>query len=60
MASVLGWDRDTVDAELAHYRGRLEAEAAAQALLSDADSDSARAHARDPRLEELDRRVANS
>ena len=53
MATVLGWDRDTVDHEIAHYRARLEAEAAAQVLLTDAASDSARAGVLDPRLEHL-------
>jgi glycerol-3-phosphate dehydrogenase len=56
MAPVLGWDQATVDREIAHYRARLEAEAAAQALLTDAASDSARAEVRDPRLERLDER----
>jgi glycerol-3-phosphate dehydrogenase len=56
MAPVLGWDQAAVDRETAHYLARLEAEAAAQALLTDADSDSARAEVRDPRIEQLDRR----
>jgi len=53
MAPVLGWDQGTVAREIAHYRARLEAEAAAQALLTDAASDSARAEVRDPRLEQF-------
>jgi glycerol-3-phosphate dehydrogenase len=53
MAPVLGWDQATVAREIAHYRARLEAEAAAQALLTDAASDSARAEVRDPRLEQF-------
>ena len=56
MAPVLGWDQAAVDREIAHYRARLDAEAAAQALLTDAASDSARAEVRDPRLEQLDER----
>ena len=51
MAPVLGWDQAAVDREIAHYRARLEAEAAAQALLTDAASDEARAEVRDLRLE---------
>ncbi|MGO9965488.1 MAG: glycerol-3-phosphate dehydrogenase/oxidase [Acidimicrobiales bacterium] len=51
MAPVLGWDQAVLDREIAHYRARLEAEAAAQALATDAASDSARAQVRDPRLE---------
>jgi glycerol-3-phosphate dehydrogenase len=51
MAPVLGWDEAAVEREIAHYRARLDAEVAAQALLDDADSDSARAEVRDLRLE---------
>ena len=51
MAPVLGWDQAAVDREIAHYRARLEAEATAQALLTDAASDEARAEVRDLRLE---------
>jgi glycerol-3-phosphate dehydrogenase len=51
MAPVLGWDQAAVDREVAHYQARLDAEAAAQALLTDAASDTARAGVRDPRLE---------
>jgi len=50
MARVLAWDEATVDQEIAHYRARLEAELAAQAMLDDAGSNSARAEVRDPRL----------
>jgi glycerol-3-phosphate dehydrogenase len=53
MAPVLGWDQAAVGRETAHYRARLEAEAAAQALLTDAASDSVRAEVRDPRLEQF-------
>ena len=56
MAPVLGWDQAAVDRETAHYLARLEAEAAAHALFTDAASDSARAEVRDPRIEQLDRR----
>ena len=56
MASVLGWDQAMVEREIAHYRARLQAEAAAQALLTDAASDSARAEVRDPRLEHFGER----
>ncbi len=59
MAPVLGWDPAVVAREVAHYKARLDAEAAAQALLSDAASDSARGEVRDPRLEQFgDRREA--
>jgi glycerol-3-phosphate dehydrogenase len=51
MAPVLGWDQAVIDREIVHYRARLEAEAAAQALLTDAASDSVRGEVRDPRLE---------
>ncbi len=51
MAPVLGWDEAAVDREIAHYVARLEAESAAQALLSDVASDAARAGVRDLRLE---------
>ena len=56
MAPVLGWDEAAVDREVAHYRARLEAESAAQALLTDAASDSARAAVRDPRLDHFQAR----
>jgi glycerol-3-phosphate dehydrogenase len=56
MAPVLGWDQAVVDREVAHYRSRLEAESAAQALLTDATSDSARAAVRDPRLDHFQAR----
>ena len=59
MGGVLGWDQGVIDRETAHYRARLEAEAAAQALLTDAASDSARAAVRDPRLEHLGERREN-
>ena len=59
MAPVLGWDQVTLDREIAHYRARLQAEAAAQALLTDAASDSARAGVLDPRLEHFGERGEN-
>jgi glycerol-3-phosphate dehydrogenase len=51
MAPALGWDRAYVDREIAHYRARLDAESAAQSMLDDAASDSARSPVRDLRLE---------
>jgi len=51
MAPVLGWDEAAIEREITHYRARLAAELAAQAMLDDAASDSARAGVRDPRLE---------
>ncbi len=51
MAPVLDWDEAAVEREIAHYLARLEAESAAQALLSDAASDAARSEVRDLRLE---------
>ncbi|MGA2530699.1 MAG: glycerol-3-phosphate dehydrogenase/oxidase [Acidimicrobiales bacterium] len=53
MAPVLGWDEAAVGREIAHYMARLKAEAEAQALLTDAASDTVRAEVRDPRLEQL-------
>ena len=49
MAPVLGWDEAAVSREIAHYMARLNAEAEAQALLTDAASDTVRAEVRDPR-----------
>ena len=51
MAPALGWDEPAIAREVAHYRARLAAERAAQALLDDAASNSARAGVRDPRLD---------
>jgi glycerol-3-phosphate dehydrogenase len=51
MAGPLGWDEATVQLEVAHYRSRLDAETAAQAMLDDAAADAARAPVRDVRLE---------
>jgi glycerol-3-phosphate dehydrogenase len=51
MAPALGWDQAMVDREIAHYRARLDAESAAQAMLDDAGADAARAPVRDVRLE---------
>jgi glycerol-3-phosphate dehydrogenase len=53
MAPVLDWDQATIERETAHYEARLEAEAVAQSLLTDAASDTARSGVRDPRLEHL-------
>jgi len=50
MAPVLGWDQAAVDREITHYRARLVAESAAQSMLDDAASDSARSPVRDLRL----------
>ena len=50
MAPVLGWDQAAIDREIAHYRARLVAERAAQSMLDDAASDSARSPVRDLRL----------
>ncbi len=51
MAPVLSWDEATVDREITHYRARLAAERAAQAMLDDAASNTARMKVRDPRLD---------
>ena len=50
MAPVLGWDQAAIDREITHYRARLVAERAAQSMLDDAASDSARSSVRDLRL----------
>lgn len=50
MAQALAWNQTDVDREIAHYRSRLDAESAAQAMLDDAASDSARSPVRDLRL----------
>jgi glycerol-3-phosphate dehydrogenase len=50
MAQALAWDQSDVDLEIEHYRSRLDAESAAQAMLDDAASDSARSPVRDLRL----------
>lgn len=50
MAPVLGWKRVAIDREITHYRARLTAERAAQSMLDDAASDSARSPVRDLRL----------
>ena len=50
MAPVLGWDQAAIDREITHYRERLVAERAAQSMLDDAASDSARSPVRDLRL----------
>jgi glycerol-3-phosphate dehydrogenase len=51
MAPDLGWDDADVAREIAHYLARLDAESAAQSMLDDAASDSARSPVRDLRLE---------
>jgi glycerol-3-phosphate dehydrogenase len=51
MTIPLGWDEATVLHEVEHYRSRLDAETAAQAMLDDAAADAARAPVRDVRLE---------
>jgi glycerol-3-phosphate dehydrogenase len=50
MATALAWDPGTVEHEIAHYRARLDAESAAQAMLDDASSDAARSPVKDVRL----------
>jgi len=50
MAPVLGWDQAAIDREITHFRARLVAERAAQSMLDDAASDSARSPVRDLRL----------
>ncbi len=50
MAPALGWDEAAVEREITHYRARLTAELAAQAMLDDAASDSVRSVVRDLRL----------
>lgn len=54
MAPVLGWDAAASARETAHYRARLEAETAAQALATDVAADRVRNEVRDPRLERFD------
>jgi glycerol-3-phosphate dehydrogenase len=51
MAPVLEWDEATIGHEIQHYRSRLDAESAAQAMLDDAAADAARSPVRDVRLE---------
>ena len=50
MAPALDWDAPAVAREIGHYRSRLDAESAAQAMLDDASADSARSPVRDVRL----------
>ncbi len=50
MAPVLGWNEAAIEREITHYRARLSAELAAQSMLDDAASDSARSVVRDLRL----------
>ena len=49
-APVLAWDEATIEREVTHYRARLGAELAAQAMLDDAASNPVRAEVRDPRV----------
>ncbi len=51
MAPLLEWEQAVVDHEIEHYLSRLDAESAAQAMLDDASSASARAPVLDVRLE---------
>ena len=51
MAPLLEWDEATMRHEIEHYRSRLDAESAAQAMFDDAAADAARAPVRDVRLE---------
>jgi glycerol-3-phosphate dehydrogenase len=51
MAAPLQWDESTERHEVKHYLSRLEAEAAAQAMLDDAGADAVRAPVRDVRFE---------
>jgi hypothetical protein len=51
MAAPLEWDEVTEQHEVEHYLSRLDAEAAAQAMLDDAGADAVRAPVRDVRLE---------
>jgi glycerol-3-phosphate dehydrogenase len=49
MATVLGWDRSTVDREVAHYVARVEAERESQRMPDDQTADAARLGAPDVR-----------
>ncbi len=51
MAPLLEWQQSVVDHEIEHYLLRLDAESAAQSMLDDASSASARAPVLDVRLE---------
>lgn len=51
MAPLLEWEQAVVDHEIEHYLSRLDAESAAQTMLDDASSASARAPVLDVRLE---------
>jgi glycerol-3-phosphate dehydrogenase len=53
MAPVLQWDEAAIVREVGHYRARLAAERAAQAMLDDEASNSARVGVRDPRLDSI-------
>lgn len=50
MAEVLGWDDDTIEREVAHYRARVAAERESQRMPDDRTADSARMGAPDVRL----------
>lgn len=48
-APVLGWDEDTIEREVAHYRARIEAERESQKMPDDRTADAARMGAPDVR-----------
>jgi glycerol-3-phosphate dehydrogenase len=50
MGDVLGWDEDAREREIAHYRGRVEAERQSQLQWDDETADAARLGAPDVRL----------
>jgi glycerol-3-phosphate dehydrogenase len=60
MAPALGWDQAAVEREVVHYHARLDAERAAQAMLDDASSDTARSAVRDVRLSAADAAAGRS
>lgn len=47
VAPVLGWDADTIESEVEHYRQRVEAERISQTMPDDASADAARLAAPD-------------
>lgn len=50
MATVLGWDEETIAREVDHYRARLDAELEAETMPDDAAADAVRAAVPDVRL----------
>lgn len=54
MAAVLGWDDAAVDAEVANYSARVEAEILSQEQPDDASADALRARAPEARTEILE------